>query len=125
MVVNYGISLHFSLLLDIKAPLMRPADPLASITHSKYYGVVKIDGEKDEYATEFPKFVVDNHAKSSFKLSPYYSSNRNKVVLRDGIVNEYLAGQIYAYVAKVLYGKEGVAATVAPMTMDSSKGTLM
>ncbi len=109
--------------MDTKAPILRPKEPLSSIAQSQYYGVVKIDGEKDEYAAEFPKFVVDNYAKTSFTLSPYHSSNKNKVVLRDGINDEYLAGQIYAYVARVLYGNEGIAATVATAKLESSTAT--
>lgn len=95
----------------MKAPFLRHEDQ-KSILGSKYYGVVQADPTKNDFAVEFPMFVVDDDrfSKTAFDLPPCCTSRGNKVILMAGIESEYLAGQIYVYVIRVLYGSQGVTA---------------
>ena len=77
---------------------------------SKYYGVVKPDNSVNNYALEFPMLIVKDHKTESFSLPSCYRSRGKKIILKSGIENEYLAGQIYAFIIRVLYGNEGVKA---------------
>ena len=91
-----------------QAPFIRPESAKTENFHSKYYGVVKIDPNKDEYSVEFPRLVVEDYTKKPFQLPSCCTAGEKEIILMSGIYNEYLAGQFYSFVIRVLYGEEGV-----------------
>ena len=98
------------------APFDRPEgtnSPMSKIQGSpktKYFGVVRIDANKNEFAVEFPMFIIEKLTEVPFVLPNCCVTGGKQVTLRRGFQNEYLAGQFYAFVIKVLYGNESVKA---------------
>lgn len=52
--------------------------------------------------------MVEKCREDSFKLPPCCTTGGKKVILRADLDNEYTAGQLYAYVIRVLFGEEGM-----------------
>ena len=75
---------------------------------SKYCGVVQIDPHQDVYSVEFPMILVENYSKMTFQLPTCSTAGGREIILKSGISDEYLAGQVYAFVIRVLYGEKGV-----------------
>ena len=96
------ISISWSL-----APFQRPNT--LSPRQSRYFGVIKADVNKNEFAVEFPVLNIEKCSEDPFRLPQCCTTGGGKVViLKTGIDKEYYAGQIYAFVIRILYGNEAI-----------------
>ena len=91
-------------------------------TQSQYFGVIKVDTDINEFAVEFPKLIIEKCLENSFQLPSCCRDGGNHVILRAGITSEYLAGQFYTYVIRILYGNGGVKAAHQTYSSNETHG---
>jgi len=77
-----------------------------NISHSKYFGVTRWKDNK--YAVELPTLNVDKVIEVPFNLPRCYTTGNKPILIRADLDNEYEAGQLYAFLIRILYGREGV-----------------
>jgi hypothetical protein len=63
----------------------------------------------NQIGVEFPLFLLDSYNKESFELPPCCIVDGKKIIIRASMNNEVLAGKLYAYMIRILYGEEGIA----------------
>lgn len=100
------------------APFQRPDNLNSSQSH--YFGVIKSDPDKGEFAVEFPILNIDKCAEVPFCLPNCCTSGGKAVMLKTGISNEHYAGQFYAFVIRILYGGEAIKSIHQTYTLENA-----
>ena len=101
--VTHNLSIHsYS-----TEPFLRPGG-VEQDTQSQYVGVFKVDTDHNLFGIDFPLLNIDKCTMDSFTLPPCCTTGGTRIVLRTDLENEYVAGQLYAYVIRILYGDDGV-----------------
>ena len=103
-------------LTRLKAPFTRPFTDIMKVSKeggppplSRFYGVVKFDNITNEFATECPLFTMKG-VKETQHLNTIPNSlfARGQQVLLRACLDEFVAGQLYTFVVRLLYGKAAV-----------------
>ena len=74
----------------------------------QYVGVFKVNSDKNFFGIDFPLLKIEKCREDLFSLPPCCRTRGSRIILRADLDSEYVAGQLYAYVIRVLYGQEGV-----------------
>ncbi len=75
----------------------------------QYSGIFKVNAnDKKSYGIHFPLLDIDKCTEDSFTLPSCFTAKGKRVIVRADLDDEYVAGQLYAYIIRVLYGEEGV-----------------
>lgn len=61
-------------------PRHKDANSSKSNVQSKYYGVIKVDINKNEFAVEFPMLVIEKRTEAPFQLPTCCTSNGKQVM---------------------------------------------
>ena len=75
---------------------------------SRFYGVVRFDNLSHEFAIECPRLRI---LKPNEKMTlPENMRARGQNILFRALLDEFVAGQLYVFVVRLLYGKAAVDA---------------
>jgi len=95
------------------APLLRPYSEVVVTSETgappppRFYGLVRHDYAISRFAIECPQLIAFGRESKTFSLPPSIKA-RGELVLLRADMDEFVAGQLYVFVLRLLYGKKEV-----------------